>query len=110
MLQTGVCSAVYCTVYYKEAMHLFDKSRAYPRLRATFFRDIVTPILLYGSEIWAYEKNYMIEKLYLRYCKYILSVNKIGRLSIEYLIHIKMYFILGSYYFRPSFKTVSKNV
>ena len=29
---------------------------------------LVTPILLYGSEIWAYENNDVIEKLHLRYC------------------------------------------
>ena len=66
----------------------------------------------------AYENNDIIEKLYLRYCKYVLSVNKsttssmvygeLGRylLNIEYTSRC----ILGTYYFRPSFKTVSKNV
>ena len=45
-------------------------------LQLDLFDKLVTPILLYGSEIWAYENNDIIEKLHLKYCKYILSVNK----------------------------------
>ena len=45
---------------------------------------LVTPILLYGSEIWAYENNDIIETLHLRYCKYILSVNKSTTYSMVY--------------------------
>ena len=45
-------------------------------LQLDLFDKLVTPILLYGSEIWTYENNDIIEKLHLRYCKYILSVNK----------------------------------
>ena len=45
-------------------------------LQLDLFDKLVTPILLYGSGIWAYENNDIIEKLHLRYCKYILSVKK----------------------------------
>ena len=48
------------------------------------FDKLVTPILLYGSEIWAYENNDIIEKLHLRYCKYRLSVNKSTTSSMVY--------------------------
>ena len=45
-------------------------------MQLDLFDKLVTPILLYGSEIWAYENNDVIEKLHIRYCKYILNVNK----------------------------------
>ena len=53
-------------------------------LQLDLFDKLVTPILLYGSEIWAYENNDIIEKLHLRYCKYILSVNKSTTSSMVY--------------------------
>ena len=53
-------------------------------LQLDLFDKLVTPILLYGSEIWAYENNDIIEKLHLRYCKYILGVNKSTTSSMVY--------------------------
>ena len=43
-------------------LHLFDSQ--------------VVPVLLYGCEIWSHENCEDIEKLHLRYCKYILSLNR----------------------------------
>ena len=40
------------------------------------FDTLVKPVLLYGSEIWALEGTEILEKLHLRFCKYILLVNK----------------------------------
>ena len=40
------------------------------------FDTLVKPILLYGSEIWAHEGTELLEKLHLRFCKYILLVNR----------------------------------
>ena len=45
---------------FSTAMNLFDK--------------IITPILLYGSEIWGYEYSQVIEQVQLEYCKTILGV------------------------------------
>ena len=39
------------------------------------FDALVEPVLLYGCEVWAHEAIDVVEKLYLRFCKYILSVN-----------------------------------
>ena len=39
------------------------------------FDALVKPVLLYGCEVWAHEAMDNVEKLYLRFCKYILSVN-----------------------------------
>ena len=42
------------------------------------FDTLVKPALLYGSEIWAHEGKEILEKLHLRFCKYMLLtlVNK----------------------------------
>ena len=40
------------------------------------FDAMVAPILLYGAEVWGYEKNDIIESLHLEFCKYILKVKK----------------------------------
>ena len=40
-------------------------------IQLDLFDKLATPILLYGSEIWLYENTDVIEKLNLRYCKYV---------------------------------------
>lgn len=35
---------------------------------------MVSPILLYGAEVWGYIINDVIETLHLEFCKYILKV------------------------------------
>ena len=35
---------------------------------------MVTPILLYGYEAWGNENIDVIEKLYIRYCKYVMHL------------------------------------
>ena len=40
------------------------------------FDTFVKPILMYGSEIWAHEGTKFFEKPNLRFCKYILLVNR----------------------------------
>jgi hypothetical protein len=37
---------------------------------------MVAPILLYGAEVWGYEKNDIAETLHLEFCKYIMKVKK----------------------------------
>ena len=34
------------------------------------------PVLIYGCEVWAHEGTHILEKLHLRFCKYVLGVNK----------------------------------
>ena len=43
-------------------------------IQVPLFDSMVTPILLYGCEAWRNENNYMIEKLYIRFCKYVLHL------------------------------------
>ena len=40
------------------------------------FDTLVVPILLYGCEIWGHENYAILEKLHLKFCKYILHINK----------------------------------
>ena len=43
-------------------------------IQLTLFDSMVTPILLYGCEAWENENMDMIEKLYIRYCNYVLHL------------------------------------
>ena len=40
------------------------------------FDAVVTPVVLYGSEIWCYEGCETLEKLHLQFCKIILCLKK----------------------------------
>ena len=44
-------------------------------IQLQLFDVLFAPIVLYGSEIWSYENCELIEKLHLRYCKFLLKVN-----------------------------------
>ena len=48
------------------------------------FNHIVVPIITYGCEIWGSETIDIIEKLQLRFLKYILNVNKFARSNMVY--------------------------
>lgn len=60
------------------------------------FDHMVVPILLYGSEIWGFENNDIIEKLHLRFCRILLNVSnkspkcmvygELGRMPLQALI------------------------
>ena len=45
-------------------------------IQLQLFDVLVKPGLLYGCEVWAHEGTEVLEKLHLRFCKYILSLNK----------------------------------
>ena len=62
------------------------------------FDTLVKPVLLYGSEIWAHEGAEVREKLHLRFCKYILLVNKT---TCSYIVYGE----LGEYPFIISAQT-----
>ena len=64
------------------------------------FDSMVAPILLYGSEVWGYEDNSIIESLYLSFYKMILKVKKstpscilygeLGRYPVDVFIKSRM--------------------
>ena len=43
-------------------------------LQLELFGSLIMPILLYGCEIWGFENITMIEKIHLKYLKYILGL------------------------------------
>ena len=45
-------------------------------IQLQLFDVLVKPVLLYGCEVWAHEGTDILEKLHLRFCKYVLSVNR----------------------------------
>ncbi len=65
-----------------------------------YFDKTVVPIMLYGSEIWGYENLSMIEKLHLKFCKYITKVKnstvtnivmgELGRFPLDILVKSRM--------------------
>ena len=56
---------------------LLDKCRSFQlsvSVQVNLFDKVITPILLYGCEVWGYEKLDIIEKLRLKYLKFVLNV------------------------------------
>ena len=45
-------------------------------LQLELFDYLIMPILLYGCEIWGFENITMIEKIHLKYLKYILGLKQ----------------------------------
>ncbi|MCG8429684.1 MAG: hypothetical protein MJA29_00695, partial [Candidatus Omnitrophica bacterium] len=45
-------------------------------LRLQLFDETISPILLYGSEVWGYEDMKLLETIHLKYCKYLLKLKK----------------------------------
>ena len=45
-------------------------------IQLKLFDILVKPILVYGCEVWATESVDIIKKMHLRFCKYVLQVNK----------------------------------
>ena len=64
------------------------------------FDRVIQPILLYGCEVWGFTKNTLIEKLHMKYCKYIMHLNnktpnfmvygELGRFPLIINIKIRM--------------------
>jgi hypothetical protein len=71
-------------------------------LQLKLFDSLVTPILLYSSEIWGFECIFNIEKIHLQFCKRIISVRsstpnfmvygELSRLPLELQTKIKICF------------------
>ena len=58
-------------------MGCFEKYKSIPTdLQLKFFDSLVTPILLYSTEVWGFENKGNIEKMHLQFCKKILKVRK----------------------------------
>ena len=45
-------------------------------IQLQLFHTLVTPVVMYGAEAWIIEDCTVIERLHLKFCKYISSLNK----------------------------------
>ena len=64
------------------------------------FDKVVKPVLLYGCEVWGFSNINIVEKLHLKFCKYILNLNnstpiymvcgELGRYSLSINIKVRM--------------------
>ena len=69
-------------------------------LQLQLFDQLVLPILLYGCEVWGFEKLTQIESFYLKFCKSLLGVHRktpncmvygeLGRYKLEYIVMSRM--------------------
>lgn len=69
-------------------------------LQLSLFDTMITPILIYGCEIWGTENVSILEKLHLKYCKYVLGVSpstttcmvygETGRMPISVIIQLRL--------------------
>lgn len=59
---------------YFNLLTVFDKEHLDVRTKLKLFDTMVVPILLYGSEVWGVYNITFIDKLHIRFCKYILGV------------------------------------
>ena len=55
-------------------------------LQLQMFDCMVVPCLLYGSEIFGYEKSYIIESLFLQFHKIIMSLKR-ARLMLSHMVN-----------------------
>ena len=69
-------------------------------LHLQLFDQLVLPILLYGCEVWGFEKITQVEIFYLKFCKGLLGVHRktpncivygeLGKYKLEYIIASRM--------------------
>ena len=77
-------------------------------LMLDLFDKSVTPILLYGCEVWGYENVDMIERIHLRFCKILLGVKKS---TANYLVYGELWqFPLNVYMYARLIKFWAKIV
>ena len=55
---------------------VFDRVYLDIKTKLSLFDSMVVQILLYGSEIWGVYEYKEVEKLHIKFCKYILGVRK----------------------------------
>ena len=55
-------------------------------MQSQMFDCMVIPILLYASEMYGYEKSYIIESLFLQFYKIIMSLKR-AHLMLSYMVN-----------------------
>jgi hypothetical protein len=69
-------------------------------LQLELFDRMITPVLLYGCEAWGYSNNDILEKVHLRFCKYLLKCKtstptclvygELGRFPMDIICKVRM--------------------
>ena len=61
---------------YNNLLYIFDRLPCDIKMKLSLFDKLVVPILTYGSEIWGIYEFKEVEKIHMKFCKYILGVKK----------------------------------
>ena len=61
---------------YHNLLSLFDRIKLNIKMKLSLFDTMITPILLYGSEIWGAYDCKEIDKVHINFCKRLLGVSK----------------------------------
>ena len=61
---------------YHSLLSVFDRVHLDIKTKLSIFDAMVVPILLYGSEVWGVYDYKEVDKLHIKFCKYILGVRK----------------------------------
>ena len=78
---------------YNSLLSLFSKVNMDIKTKLNMFDSLITPILLYGSEIWGIYNYKDVDRLHIKFCKYLLGVKpqtsnvavlgELGRVSLN---------------------------
>ena len=61
---------------YYSLLALFDKVQLTVKTKLQLFDTMIVPILLYGSEVWGVYNFKEVDKLHIKFCKYILGIRQ----------------------------------
>jgi len=61
---------------YNNLLNVFDKVSLDIKTKLSLFDSIIVPILTYGCEVWGVYNYKHVDKLHIKFCKYILGVKK----------------------------------
>ena len=73
---TGAVKALYDQALkaYHSLLSLFDKVSLDIKIKLSLFDTMIVPILTYGSEVWGVYNFQEVDRLHIRFLKYILGV------------------------------------
>ena len=59
---------------YNYLLSIFSRVKLDVKTKLSLFDSLVTPIIMYGSEIWGIYSTREVDKLHYKFCKYVLGV------------------------------------
>jgi len=61
---------------YNHLLSIFSRVKLDVKTKLLLFDSLVVPIITYGCEVWGIYKNSEVDKIHLKFCKYILGVRQ----------------------------------